>query len=182
MNERDKIRTSKFLSLVLRHKPETIGIELDDAGWVEVEVLLAGCAEHGTVLSRDVLTEIVATSPKQRFAFSEDGKRLRANQGHSVEVELGYQASDPPARLFHGTVANAVEAIREAGLQKMQRHHVHLSPNRNTAANVGARRGRPVILVIRAGEMARAGHAFYLSANRVWLTEEVPVEYIEFSD
>lgn len=182
MNERERTRTSKFLSLVLRHQPETIGIDLDDAGWVEVSLLLARCHEHGMAITEHALAEIVATSPKRRFALSEDGLRIRANQGHSVDVELGYEASDPPALLFHGTVAKVLPAIHKDGLLKMQRHHVHLSPERETAAQVGKRRGKPVILVVRSGAMLSAGHEFFVSANGVWLTEHVPAGYITFPD
>jgi putative RNA 2'-phosphotransferase len=180
VNERERKRISKFLSLVLRHQPELIGLELDDSGWASVDALLAGCARQGRAIGREQLGEVVATNSKQRFAFSDDGRRIRASQGHSVEVELGYQASEPPTELFHGTVADALEAIRETGLEKMSRHHVHLSPDRQTATQVGGRRGRPIVLVVRARDMAAAGHGFYRSANGVWLTGYVPAGFIEF--
>ena len=180
MNERERTRTSKFLTLVLRHRPRAIGIELDANGWVAIDELLGKCAAHDKPISAAVLHEIVATSDKQRFAISDDGLRIRASQGHSVDVELGYQPCQPPALLYHGTVPRALESIRRAGLDKMKRHHVHLSPERDTASNVGQRRGNPIILVVRAGEMSAAGHEFFVSANGVWLTEHVPPAFIDF--
>ncbi len=174
-----EVKISKFLSLVLRHRPESIGIALDAAGWVEVEVLLAALARHGRSLNRAQLAEVVASSDKQRFALSADGMRIRANQGHSVQVELGLEPQPPPARLYHGTVAAALASIRKQGLEKQARHHVHLSADRQTAMKVGGRRGAPVILVVRAAEMAAAGYVFYCSANGVWLTDAVPPAYLE---
>lgn len=174
------VRISRFLSLVLRHDPERIGIVLDDAGWTDVAALLAACAAHGVALTRDQLAEIVATSDKQRFALSDDGERIRANQGHSVEVDLQLPPAEPPALLYHGTVERAVAAIRAEGLKRGKRHYVHLSDDIPTASRVGARRGKPVILTIRAGDMAAAGHAFHCSDNGVWLTEHVPPEFILF--
>ncbi|PKQ31275.1 MAG: RNA 2'-phosphotransferase [Actinobacteria bacterium HGW-Actinobacteria-2] len=178
MNESRRTSISKFLSLVLRHSPETVGISLDAQGWVGVDELLAACGQHGRSISRAELDEVVAISPKRRFAFSEDGRRIRASQGHSVSVDLGYEPSDPPAVLYHGTVARALEAIREDGLRPMQRHHVHLSADIATALSVGGRRGAPVVLVIDAAAMSAAGIAFFVSANGVWLTEHVPSRFI----
>jgi putative RNA 2'-phosphotransferase len=171
--------TSRFLSLVLRHRPETIGLTLDSAGWVAVDALLAQCRAHGRELSRETLRDIVATSPKQRFMLSDDGDRIRASQGHSVPVALGYAPAVPPELLFHGTVATKLAAIRATGLRKMSRHHVHLSPDVATARAVASRRGPPVILRVAAGRMHADGHVFYLSANGVWLTDEVPARYLE---
>lgn len=182
MDERERTKLSKFLSYVLRHRPDAIGLELDDAGWVEVATLIAKSQADGMRFSRAELEEVVAASPKQRFALSEDGLRIRANQGHSVDVELGYEPAEPPEQLFHGTVASALEGIRLRGLARMQRHHVHLSPDRETAAKVGQRRGRPVILTVRALDMHRAGFAFFLSQNGVWLTERVPPEFLDYPD
>ncbi len=180
MDTKRAIRLSKFLSLVLRHKPEVIGITLDSGGWVNVPELLAAAERHGHVLSLDELRDIVTTSDKKRFAFSEDGQKIRASQGHSVQVDLGYQPSVPPEQLYHGTVKRFLGPIRRDGLLKGRRHHVHLSIDQPTAARVGERRGKPVILTIRAGDMRRDGLLFYLSANGVWLTEHVPAQYIEF--
>jgi putative RNA 2'-phosphotransferase len=182
MDERALIGHSKFLSFVLRHQPDAAGIHLDAQGWVAIDELLDGCRKHGHALTREMLDEIVAKSSKRRLAISEDGMRIRASQGHSIEVDLGYQPVTPPELLFHGTVARHLDAIRAQGLKRMQRHHVHLSPDTATATAVGQRHGRPVILRILAGEMARQGHQFYLSANGVWLTDEVPAAYIEFPE
>ncbi|HEX4419347.1 MAG TPA: RNA 2'-phosphotransferase [Kofleriaceae bacterium] len=173
------VQISKFLSLVLRHDPAKIGIELDDAGWTEVDGLLEACAAHGVAILPDELRHLVTTSDKQRFALSPDGTRIRANQGHSVPVELGLVAVAPPDRLYHGTVHEALDGIRARGLEKRARHHVHLSADAATAAKVGQRRGALFVLEIRAGEMARAGHAFYRSDNGVWLTDHVPVAFID---
>jgi putative RNA 2'-phosphotransferase len=174
------VRASKFLSLVLRHDPGRIGIVLDDAGWTDVAALLAACARHGVPLTRAQLAEVVATSDKQRFALSPDGERIRANQGHSVEVDLQLAPAEPPATLFHGTVESALASIRAQGLVRGQRHHVHLSSDIATATRVGGRRGKPIVLTIRAGEMAAAGHVFYCSANGVWLVDHVPPAFIDF--
>jgi uncharacterized protein (TIGR02452 family) len=174
------VRVSKFLSLVLRHDPARIGITLDDAGWTDVDALLAACTAHGVAITRGELAAIVASSDKQRFALSADGERIRANQGHSVEVDLQLPPAAPPATLFHGTVEPALASIRIEGLVRGKRHHVHLSRDLETASRVGARRGKPVLLTIRAADMAAAGHVFYCSANGVWLVEHVPPEFIVF--
>ena len=172
-------RTSKFLSLVLRHQPDRIGICLDEAGWVDVDVLLEAMARHGKPISREMLEEVVRTNDNKRFSFSEDGKQIRANQGHSVHVDLGYKSAEPPEILLHGTPTRFLESIRQEGLKKMDRHHVHLSPDTGTARAVGARRGRPLVFRILAGRMQRDGHRFFLTANGVWLTDRVPPEYLE---
>jgi putative RNA 2'-phosphotransferase len=172
------LRISKFLSLVLRHDPARIGITLDEAGWTDVDALLAAAARHGVQLTRDELRALVAASDKQRFALSDDGARIRANQGHSVEVDLQLPPREPPAQLYHGTVEAALEGIRELGLLRGTRHHVHLSPDVATATKVGRRRGEPVILTIRAADMHAAGYAFFCSENGVWLTEHVPPRFI----
>jgi putative RNA 2'-phosphotransferase len=182
MDEKTRAGISKFLSLVLRHDPGAIGVQLDAGGWVEIMVLLRQCAAHGRAISRSMLEEIVATSPKRRFALSDDGLRIRASQGHSIEVDLGYAQATPPEVLFHGTVASCVESIRARGLDRMKRHHVHLSAEGDTARAVGARRGKPVVLRVLSGEMYRDGHSFFLSTNGVWLAEAVPPTYIEFPD
>lgn len=175
-------RASKFLSLVLRHEPERIGIALDEAGWTDVDGLLAAAASHGVVITREELEEIVASSDKQRFALSADGARIRANQGHSVPVELGLAPLAPPVLLYHGTPSRFVESIRATGLRKGERHHVHLSADAETARIVGSRRGPPVILIVRAADMANAGHVFYRSENGVWLVEHVPPEFLEIPE
>jgi putative RNA 2'-phosphotransferase len=182
MNEKQRTKTSKLLSLVLRHAPERIGIQLDASGWVEVETLLSALSRHGTPISRADLNEVVETNEKKRFAFSEDGLRIRASQGHSVEVALGYVPQNPPDRLFHGTATRFLPSIRAEGLRKGERHHVHLSADTETALKVGQRHGKPAILTVQTQAMLSAGHAFFLSENGVWLTEHVPVEFIEFPE
>jgi putative RNA 2'-phosphotransferase len=179
--ERDQRRTvkvSKYLSKHLRHQPERIGITLDESGWVAVDNLLRATAEHGFRITRAELDHVVAVNDKRRFTI-EDG-RIRANQGHSVEVDLDLPPAEPPAYLYHGTVARHLDAIRAEGLRPMDRHHVHLSPDRETATRVGARRGRPVVLSVHAGAMHQAGHRFYVSANGVWLADAVPPEFLRF--
>jgi len=180
MTEKETIRTSKFLSLVLRHEPESVGLKLGDAGWIGVEELLQAVNQHGTPLTLDQLKHVVATSDKKRFAFSDDGLRIRASQGHSVEVDLQYEPQTPPDLLYHGTATRFLDSIRKEGLKRMERHHVHLSAETKVTLQVGARHGRPVLLTIRAGEMTRAGHVFFRSANVVWLVDQVPVQFIDF--
>lgn len=178
--EKQAIQISKFLSLVLRHQPELIGLSLDEAGWASVDELLAACRVHGKTISLEQLQEVVATNDKKRFSFNEDGSLIRANQGHSVEVELGYEAAMPPARLFHGTAERFLASIKEQGLLKGNRHHVHLSAGIETATKVGQRHGKPVVLHVDAGRMQQDGFIFYLSTNGVWLTEHIPVPYLVF--
>ncbi|WP_214104914.1 RNA 2'-phosphotransferase [Acrocarpospora catenulata] len=177
-DERRTVRISKYLSKHLRHQPDRIGITLDPQGWVAVPVLLAAAKAHGFPITPDELTEVVATNDKQRFVL-QDG-RIRANQGHTVQVDLGLEPVEPPAELFHGTVAAALPAIRTEGLRPMRRHHVHLSPDLETATRVGARRGKPIVLVVDTAAMHAAGHVFTRSANGVWLTDAVPPPYIRF--
>ena len=178
MGKDETVKTSKFLSLVLRHEPGSVGISLDSAGWVSVEELLRACRAHGRALSLEELRAVVEGNDKRRFSFSEDGSKIRANQGHSVSVELGYSAAEPPEVLYHGTVEKFLPSIMEEGLRKRERHHVHLSADVETASKVGGRRGRPVVLRIESGRMHRDGHEFFPSANGVWLTERVPPEYL----
>jgi len=174
------VSTSKFLSLVLRHKPEIIGIELDAQGWISVSELLRALSTSTFPLSRTELQEVVRSNDKQRFSFSPDGSRIRASQGHSLTVDLGYERAAPPTILFHGTAERFLASIRQEGLVKGQRHHVHLSAETEIALNVGQRYGKPVVLSIASERMNKDGHLFFRSTNGVWLTECVPVEYIEF--
>lgn len=178
MTDKEIIRTSKFLSLILRHDPARVGLNLDGAGWVGVTDLLEAVNRNGVSLTLAQLKHIAATNDKRRFEFSEDGQRIRASQGHSVEVDLQYEPQVPPELLYHGTPERFVESIRATGLNKGKRHHVHLSPDPQTATKVGQRRGYPVVLTIRAGDMHRQGHVFYRSANGVWLVDRVPVDFI----
>lgn len=172
------IHLSKFLSLVLRHRPEAAGVQLDENGWVAIDVLLAGCAAHGVALTREELLELVRSSDKQRFAVV--GDRIRASQGHSVPIDLALAAASPPATLFHGTVARFLDSIRRDGLRPRARTHVHLSLDRETARRVGARRGAPVILEVDAAGMDAEGFTFHRSENGVWLTEWVPPRFLTF--
>ena len=181
MNDKEIKNTSKFLSLILRHQPETIGLSLDENGWADTETLLLQLTAHGHPVSKELLETVVSTNDKKRFAFNEDHTRIRASQGHSVQVELNLQQKQPPEWLYHGTIADFVENIQKEGILKMSRQHVHLSQDQHTARAVGGRRGKPVILSINAGQMQEAGFIFYLSENGVWLTDHVPAAYITFT-
>jgi putative RNA 2'-phosphotransferase len=178
----DVVRVSKRLSFVLRHRPDSIGLTLDEAGWVDVDRLLAALAAHGLPLSRDDLDAVVARNDKQRFAFDGSGTRIRASQGHSVAVDLGYASADPPAELFHGTVDRFLPAILAEGLRPGRRHAVHLSPDVATARTVGGRRGRPVVLRVDAARLAADGGRFARSTNGVWLVDAVPPDYLTLTD
>jgi putative RNA 2'-phosphotransferase len=180
MTDKETIKTSKFLSLILRHEPERVGLKLGEGGWVSVQELLQAVNSHGVPLTLEQLQHIVATSDKKRFAFSEDRQRIRANQGHSVEVDLQYPPQTPPEFLYHGTAMRFINSIREHGVQKMERHDVHLSAETKVTLQVGGRYGKPVLLTIRAGDMHRAGFVFRCSANGVWLVDNVPPQFIEF--
>ncbi|OIJ92949.1 RNA 2'-phosphotransferase [Streptomyces sp. MUSC 14] len=177
-DERRTVKVSKYLSKHLRHQPERIGLTPDPAGWVEIDALIAAAAAHGFPVTREELDHVVAANDKRRFAV--DGDRIRASQGHSIEVDLGLPPATPPPYLYHGTVARVLDAIRAQGLRPMNRHDVHLSADRETATRVGARRGRPVVLTVDAGAMHRDGHVFRVSANGVWLTKAVPPRYLRF--
>ena len=172
------VRISKFLSLTLRHQPEKIGLRLSESGWASVEQLIAASRKHGVEFTLEELQNVVASNDKKRFSLSEDGLRIRANQGHSIEVELGYAPTAPPEILYHGTAERFLAAIKQQGLIKGKRHHVHLSADVDTATKVGRRHGKPVVLRIEAGRMRQDGFIFYLSANGVWLTDRVPVQYL----
>ncbi|MFI0930329.1 RNA 2'-phosphotransferase [Streptomyces sp. NPDC021019] len=180
MDERRTVKVSKYLSKHLRHQPERIGLTLDENGWVAVEELLRAAALHGSAISRAELDHVVTANDKRRFTICRgvEGDRIRAHQGHTVAVDLGLPPAEPPAYLYHGTVARVMDAIRTEGLRPMARHHVHLSPDRETATRVGARRGRPLVLTVDAGAMHRAGHVFRVSANGVWLADAVPPRFL----
>jgi putative RNA 2'-phosphotransferase len=182
LSEKEITNLSKFLSLVLRHQPDVIGIELDEQGWVNVDKLLKNAAAKGKTINRDVLTHIVETNAKKRFAFSDDGLKIRASQGHSVEVELGYEPQTPPDILYHGTGEKSVDSILNTGLEKRSRQHVHLSHEMETAFKVGQRHGKPTLFYVLAGEMHNNGFEFYHSANGVWLTDEVPAKFLRLAE
>ncbi len=176
------IKTSKFLSRVLRHAPEMIGLQLDTQGWADVAELIEKTRASGRKLDREILEEIVATNDKKRYSFSEDGSKIRANQGHSLNIDLGLSCIEPPEVLYHGTTMRFLDSILAHGLRSGNRNHVHLSPDHETAVAVGSRHGKPVVLKIDAAKMHGEGHAFYLSKNNVWLTERVPAEFIRIHD
>ena len=171
-------RISKFLSLVLRHQPETIGLSLDENGWADIDELLVGVNQSGHQLDRDILVRLVRENDKQRFAIDEVNNRIRANQGHSVEVDLDLTPIEPPAQLLHGTVERFLESIMKSGLISGARQHVHLTDDMEVAKAVGQRRGAPIVLLIDAAAMHAAGYEFFLSNNGVWLTDHVPVQFI----
>ena len=171
------VKISKLLSYVLRHKPESIGLTLDQEGWAKLDELIA--KSNKITLSREAVFRVVKNSDKQRFIISEDGNSIRANQGHSIKVDLGLLPTEPPNTLYHGTATRFWDGIKEHGLKKMNRQHVHLSIDEETAAKVGTRHGTLQTLVIDTIAMRKAGHVFYVSENGVWLTEHVPPEFIK---
>ena len=179
MNEKSLVKISKYLSKHLRHQPERLGLRLESGGWIDVEELLAACRRNNFPISREELNEVVAQNDKQRFSFDETGTRIRANQGHSIEVDLQLKPSAPPDVLFHGTNEKSVAAILKHGLLKMGRHHVHLSFDEKTARIVGARRGKPVIFAVDAAAMREASYEFFVSENKVWLVETVPPKFLK---
>jgi putative RNA 2'-phosphotransferase len=178
----DAVRRSKRLSLVLRHRPGSVGVSLDPAGWVDVPVLLGALDAHGWSTTREQLAEVVDTNDKQRFEWDLVADRIRARQGHSVEVDLELPAVTPPEVLFHGTPTRNLASIRATGLERRQRHHVHLSADVATAELVGARRGAFVVLVVDAARMHADGHEFRVSTNGVWLVDAVPPAYLSAPD
>ena len=187
MNNKSIVKISKFLSLVLRHKPETIGIKISEDGWVNVNELIKKFNDYTIFnntklipINKSILDEVVDTNNKKRFAYSEDGLSIRASQGHSIDVDLKLTPQIPPEFLYHGTAVRFVDAIyKSGGLSKMKRQHVHLSQEESTAINVGSRHGKPLILKVKASEMLKDGYKFFLSDNGVWLVDEVPVKYID---
>lgn len=170
---------SKFLSLILRHKPEVIGIKLDGNGWADVDELIQGALDKGKELDLPILEAIVASDEKQRYTFNEDKTKVRANQGHSVKVDLGLEPVKPPKILYHGTVERYVQSIMLKGIEPRSRNHVHLSEDIDTATDVGERRGDAMIFKVFSGAMFRDGFHFYQSANGVWLTDHVPNKYLD---
>ena len=178
---KNKIKqTSKLLSLLLRHQPQAAGLTLDEAGWADVEELIEKVSLTYYSIDLALLQEVVVTNDKQRFAFNQDQTRIRASQGHSLPVDLALAPTDPPNTLYHGTATTFLDLIRKEGLNRMSRQHVHLSAEAATARQVGSRHGTPVILAINAQKMLQDGFNFYRSDNGVWLTEQVPVQYIQF--
>jgi putative RNA 2'-phosphotransferase len=179
LEDKRLVKLSKYLSKHLRHSPEALGLTLESGGWVGVEALLEACGRRNFRITRKELEEVVARNSKQRFSFDPSGTRIRANQGHSVEVDLQLEPAEPPAVLYHGTGSQNVEVIQREGLHRMSRHHVHLSGDMSTALNVGGRHGKPVVFEVDAAAMHRVGHEFYRSDNGVWLVEHVPPEFLK---
>lgn len=179
LNAKRCVKISKYLSKHLRHQPERIGLELLPGGWVKVQQLLAATSQNGFDISLSELTQVVASNDKQRFSFDDSGDLIRANQGHSTDVDLQLTVRTPPAILYHGTHTQAVTEILKTGLQKMSRHHVHLTTNLSVAHDVGGRRGKSIIIGVNAVLMESNGHNFYCTANDVWLVDHVPPEYLK---
>jgi len=173
---------SKFLSLVLRHQPETIGIQLDQSGWTDIDELIEKANSYGVKFDREILNHIVATNSKKRFAFNNTFDKIRASQGHSVEIELGYTNQKPPEILFHGTGEKSVQSILDTGLEKRNRQHVHLSSDFDTAVKVGQRHGKPFVFKVLAERMYNDKFQFFISDNGVWLTDHVPTNYLKQND
>lgn len=178
MQTKEDIALGRFLSLVLRHQPQAAGITLDQGGWANIDDLLKGVCATGRKIDRETLERIVRENNKQRYTISEDGQRIRANQGHSLAVQLDLQQMTPPPVLYHGTARRFVDSIRKQGITRQQRQYVHLSPDVATARQVGSRHGAPVVLVIDAAVMHRDGLPFFQAANGVWLCQHVPWKYV----
>jgi putative RNA 2'-phosphotransferase len=176
------LRTSRFLSLVLRHKPQKYGLTLDQHGWVQIDDLILAARRAGISLTYPILQQIVAGNDKQRFAISEDGHAIRARQGHSLPVDLELVPLEPPSQLYHGTAQRFLSSIHSQGLIPRSRQYVHLSLDISTAIAVGRRHGVPVVLTVNSNGMHRDGYPFYRSENGIWLVESVPVEYLVFPD
>lgn len=182
MEEKRKTKISKFLSLILRHQPEVVGLNLEENGWVSVEKLIKSCADYGKSFTFAELKSIVETNDKKRFAFNENETKIRANQGHSVEVEIEFEKQTPPEILYHGTAEKNVGLIFGEGLKKMSRHHVHLSSETETAEKVGMRYGKSVIFQVDTAAMIEEGFEFFVSANGVWLVENVPPKFLKIKE
>ncbi|HML64801.1 MULTISPECIES: RNA 2'-phosphotransferase [Dysgonomonas] len=178
MTEQDKKRIGKFLSLVLRHDPDKIGLELDEQGWANVKDMIDKCKKYRYHFSMEDLIEIVETNDKQRYSFNEKRNKIRANQGHSINIDLALSPVEPPEFLYHGTATRFLSSIMEQGIIKGSRQHVHLSKDKETATKVGSRHGKVIVLTIMTGKMHKDGILFYQSDNGVWLTDYVDVKYI----
>lgn len=179
MNNSRLVKVSKYLSWVLRHNPEEIGLKLDPNGWVVIEQLLKAAKNHNFPISQKELNYVVETNDKKRFSIDSTYSLIRANQGHTVEVDLKLETAIPPDILYHGTGNNLIDSIEKTGLNKMSRHHVHLSKDIATAINVAKRKGTPVVFSVNTIAMYKDGYNFYLSANEVWLVDEVPSKYLQ---
>ncbi len=178
IEKKQQKKISKFLSLILRHKPQEIDLELDENGWANTKELISKMVSAGKKMDMETLEIVVENNDKQRFTFNDDKSKIRANQGHSIKIDLNYSEQEPPDFLYHGTAKKFLDSILKEGLKKQKRHHVHLSSDVEIANSVGKRHGAPVVLKIPAKQMYEAGFVFYKSKNGVWLTDNVPVEYI----
>jgi putative RNA 2'-phosphotransferase len=176
------ISISKFISLVLRHQPHKYGLALDEHGWAQIDDLIDAAERAGVPLTHALLEEVVAHNDKQRFAISDDGRAIRARQGHSLSIDLGLVALEPPPQLYHGTAERFLASIRGQGLLRRSRQHVHLSPDAATALKVGQRHGKPIVLTVQSGAMHADGYRFYRSENGVWLVDSVAVAYLDFPE
>jgi putative RNA 2'-phosphotransferase len=179
MEQKRLVKTSKYLARHLRHEPARLGLSLEPGGWVRVDALLSACRARSLDLTLDDLRDVVERNDKRRFSFDETGTRIRANQGHSVEIDLGLKPARPPAVLYHGTGRPSLDSIMRNGLDRMNRHHVHLSLDIGTALRVGGRHGRSIVLEVAAGRLNAEGQDFYVSDNGVWLTAAVPVSHLK---
>lgn len=172
------IKLGKFISLILRHQPSVVGISLDENGWADVSELIAGINRSGRQIDLSILERIVAQNDKQRYCFNQDHTKIRANQGHSISVDIQLQQKKPPALLYHGTATAFLKSIAKDGIKKQSRQHVHLSKDKRTAVDVGIRHGIPAVLTIDAEKMSQDGYLFYLSQNGIWLCDYIPPNYI----
>lgn len=182
MEKQRNEKVSKLLSYILRHEPGAVGLKLEEDGWVKVSDLVTACDKHGHFFTLDELKEIVETSDKKRFSFDEGEHRIRANQGHSADVQIEFEKRQPPAVLYHGTARKNIDAIFTEGLKKMQRHHVHLSSDTKTARAVGIRYGEPVIFEVDTASMLETDFEFYMSTNGVWLIDSVPPQFLKIHE
>lgn len=178
--EKSKEKLSVFISLILRHKPEKINIQLDKHGWADVNELLDGIRKTGRTINMELLEDIVATDNKKRYSFNDDRTKIRANQGHSISVDVELTSAVPPKVLYHGTAIKSLDFIKEEGITSQSRQYVHLSNDIETAKKVGARHGASVVLIVKAHEMYQDGYEFWISENKVWLCKSVPIKYIKF--
>lgn len=172
------IELGRFISLILRHKPEAVGIKLDSNGWADVDKLISGINKCGKKINMEILERIVHENNKQRYSFDETHTKIRANQGHSVNVDVELKESIPPDKLYHGTATRFLDSIKKNGITKQSRQHVHLSADKETATAVGKRHGKPVVLVIDTAKMRADGCKFYISENGVWLCDDISWKYI----
>lgn len=175
----DFVKMGKYISLILRHKPEIINLKIDEHGWANVDELLKGINNSGRYISKEMLNMIVETNDKKRYQYNNDHTKIRANQGHSIRVDVELHEKVPPDVLYHGTAQEYLDKIRKSGIRKMNRLYVHLSKDMETAMRVGKRHGQPIVLIINTKAMINDGYKFYYSNNGVWLCDDIAYSYIE---